>query len=179
MKDIKQTETHEEAATFGSGCFWCSEAAFSQLPGVISATPGYMGGTKPAPSYQEVCSGETGHAEVVQVRYNPSLISYGELLAFFFKLHDPTQLNRQGEDIGTQYRSVIFYHTEKQAIEAREAITREASFWNAPVVTELKPAENFYPAENYHRDYYRLNKDKNPYCQLVIKPKLGKLGLEH
>lgn len=138
-----------------------------------------MGGNLPNPTYKDVCTGETGHAEVVQVTYDPAVIGYGELLAFFFKIHDPTQLNRQGADVGTQYRSIIFYHTDEQQNEAEQAIRDEAEHWDQPVVTALQKAETFYPAEDYHRNYYFENKSRNPYCQLVIKPKLGKLGLDH
>lgn len=140
--------------------------------------PGYMGGHTENPTYEDVCSGATGHAEVVQISYDPELVSYGELLSLFFKIHDPTQLNRQGGDIGTQYRSIIFYHTEEQKEEAEKARAREAAQWDKPVVTLIQPASAFYPAEEYHRNYYAGNKERNPYCQLVIKPKLDKLGLE-
>lgn len=166
-------------ADFGTGCFWCSEAAFSQLPGVLSATPGYMGGSKENPTYEEVCTGETGHAETVRIVYDPAVITYETLLEWFFKLHDPTQLNRQGEDVGTQYRSVIFYHDETQRSAAEKAVANEAARYDVPVVTRIDPAETFYPAEQYHMDYYRNNWQKNGYCRLVIRPKLEKLGLDH
>lgn len=175
MKD----ETIDQKATFGTGCFWCSEAGFCQLPGVVSAIPGYMGGHAGEPAYEDVCSGKTGHAEVVQVTYNPKVLAYQTLLDFFFKIHDPTQLNRQGGDVGTQYRSVIFYHTPEQKALAQKAIADQEAQWDRPVVTLLEKAGRFYPAENCHVRYYERNKTGNSYCQLVIKPKLSKLGLDH
>ena len=164
-----------EIATFGSGCFWCSEAVFSELQGVTKVLPGYSGGTVPNPTYEEVCTDMTGHAEAVQVTYDPSMISYRELLEVLFSTHDPTTLNRQGADEGTQYRSVIFYGDGSQKEQAEEIInelTREKVF-KAPIVTQVVPLETFYPAEDYHRDYFRLNPYK-PYCQAVIAPKLSK-----
>ena len=165
----------QEVATFGSGCFWCSEAVFSELQGVLKVVPGYAGGTIPDPTYEDVCTDTTGHAEVAQVTYDPSMISYRELLEVLFSTHDPTTLNRQGADVGTQYRSVIFYGDEGQKDEAEKIIgelTAEKAFRN-PIVTELAPLGTFYPAEGYHMDYYRRNKSK-PYCQAVIAPKLAK-----
>ncbi|MDG6898507.1 MAG: peptide-methionine (S)-S-oxide reductase MsrA [Nitrososphaerota archaeon] len=162
-------------ATFGSGCFWCSEAVFSELKGVEEAVPGYSGGKKPNPTYEEVCTDLTGHAEVVQITYRPAEISYRELLEIFFSTHDPTTLNRQGEDVGTQYRSVIFYHDPVQEAAAREIVgelTTEKAF-QRPIVTQILPFEVFYPAEEYHRDYYRRNPSAG-YCQAVISPKLAK-----
>ncbi|MDG6988819.1 MAG: peptide-methionine (S)-S-oxide reductase MsrA [Nitrososphaerota archaeon] len=164
-----------ETATFGSGCFWCSEAVFSELQGVIRVLPGYAGGTVPNPTYDEVCTDVTGHAEVAQITFDPSAISYRELLEVFFSTHDPTTLNRQGADVGTQYRSVIFYSDARQKKEADETIaelTREGVFRN-PVITEVAPLAAFYPAEDYHREYFRRNPSK-PYCQAVIAPKLAK-----
>jgi len=164
-----------EIATFGSGCFWCSEAVFSDLQGVIKVLPGYSGGTVPSPTYEEVCTDMTGHAEVAQITYDPSVISYRVLLEVLFSTHDPTTLNRQGADEGTQYRSVIFYSSEGQKQQAEDIIkelTRERVYRN-PIVTQVVPLEAFYPAEDYHRDYYRLNQSK-PYCQAVIAPKLAK-----
>jgi peptide-methionine (S)-S-oxide reductase len=164
-----------ETAVFGSGCFWCSEAVFSELQGVVRVLPGYAGGTVPNPTYEEVCTGDTGHAEVAQVTFDPSAISYRELLEVFFSTHDPTTLNRQGADVGTQYRSVIFYSDARQKEEADEIIaelTREGAFRN-PVLTEVAPLTAFYPAEDYHREYFRRNPYK-PYCQAVIAPKLAK-----
>ncbi|TMI94488.1 MAG: peptide-methionine (S)-S-oxide reductase MsrA [Bacteroidetes bacterium] len=165
-----------ETATFGTGCFWCTEAIYKELDGVISVMPGYSGGHTENPTYGEVCSGETGHAEATQVVYDPSKISYDELLEVFFKTHDPTSLNRQGNDVGTQYRSVIFYHNDEQKRLAEKYKTEldRSGAWDKPIVTEIAPLKKFYPAENYHHDYYEYNKDKNPYCSFVIRPKLEK-----
>lgn len=162
-------------ATFGSGCFWCSEAVFSELDGVMGVVPGYSGGTLPNPSYEAVCTGATGHAEVAQITFDPSVISYRELLEVLFSTHDPTTLNRQGADAGTQYRSVIFYADEGQKMEADEIIrelTAERTFRD-PIVTQVAPLTAFYPAEEYHRDYYKRNPSQ-PYCNAVIAPKLTK-----
>jgi peptide-methionine (S)-S-oxide reductase len=164
-----------EVATLGSGCFWCSEAVFSELQGVTKVEPGYAGGKVPNPTYEDVCTDSTGHAEVAQVTFDPSVISYRELLEVFFSTHDPTTLNRQGADVGTQYRSVIFYANESQKAEAGKII-RELSddkVFRNPIVTEVAPLEAFYPAEDYHREYYRRNASK-PYCVAVIAPKLSK-----
>ncbi len=164
-----------EIATFGSGCFWCSEAVFSELQGVVKVLPGYAGGTVPNPSYEGVCTDATGHAEVAQVTFDPSVISYRELLEVLFSTHDPTTLNRQGGDEGTQYRSVIFYGSEPQKVEAEGVIrelTAESVFRN-PIVTEVVPLKEFYPAEDYHREYYKRNPGAG-YCQAVIAPKLAK-----
>ncbi|GET21766.1 peptide-methionine (S)-S-oxide reductase MsrA [Prolixibacter denitrificans] len=175
----KASDMNEKAeydtATFGEGCFWCSEAIFSELKGVKKAISGYSGGTVKNPSYREVCTGKTGHAECVQVIYNPKSISYPELLKVFWQTHDPTTLNRQGHDVGTQYRSVIFYHNERQKELAEEYKQKlnSAGIWNNPIVTEITKFEAFYPAENYHQDYYENNTNQ-PYCQLVITPKLEK-----
>jgi peptide-methionine (S)-S-oxide reductase len=165
-----------EMATFGTGCFWCTEAIFKELEGVVSVVPGYAGGHTVNPSYKEVCSGETGHAECTQIVYDPSKISYDELLEVFFKVHDPTSMNRQGNDIGTQYRSVIFYHNDEQkglAEKYKVELDRSGAY-DKPIVTQIAPLEKFYPAENYHHDYYEYNKDKNPYCAVVVRPKLEK-----
>ena len=164
-----------ETATFGSGCFWSAEAVFSDRRGVLGVLPGYAGGKMPNPTYEEVCTDATGHAEVAQITFDPSDISYRELLEVLFSTHDPTTLNRQGADRGTQYRSVIFYSDHKQKEEAQGIIAdlpKEKVFKN-PIVTELAPLADFYPAEDYHRDYYRRNPSK-PYCQAVIAPKLSK-----
>ena len=164
-----------EQATFGMGCFWCSEAMFSQLRGVESVRSGFSGGTTVNPSYRDVCTGETGHAEVVQITYDPAQISYTELLKVFFTMHDPTTLNQQGPDIGTQYRSVIFYHTEAQREEAQRtiaALTAEKVF-PKPIVTQVEPFRAFYPAEDYHTNYFSLNKNEG-YCRLVVAPKVEK-----
>lgn len=170
----------KEIATFGAGCYWCVEAVLEQLPGVIDVTSGFMGGTVPNPSYRQVCTGDTGHAEVVQVTFDPSKVSYPKLLDWFFKLHDPTTLNRQGGDEGTQYRSVIFFHSEAQraAAVAKKAELEAAKAFPSPIVTEITAASTYYEADVSHQDYYRLNKNKNPYCRVVITPKLDKLGLE-
>lgn len=164
-----------EVATLGSGCFWCSEAVYSELKGVVKVEPGYSGGTVPNPTYDQVCTHTTGHAEVAQVTFDPSVITYRELLEVFFSTHDPTTLNRQGGDEGTQYRSVIFYHDEAQGAEARrmvDELSRERVFKN-PIVTQILPIQKFYPAEDYHREYFRRN-PRQPYCQVVIAPKLAK-----
>ncbi len=164
-----------DTATFGAGCFWCVEAQFSLLDGVQSVTSGFSGGTVKNPSYHEVCNGTTGHAEVCQIVYDPSKISYDELLAVFWQTHDPTQLNQQGNDIGTQYRSVIFYHNEKQkalAEKYKKELTASGA-WNKPVVTEISPAAPFYKAEDYHQNYYNRNGEQ-AYCQRVIQPKIEK-----
>ncbi|HZW84481.1 MAG TPA: peptide-methionine (S)-S-oxide reductase MsrA [Nitrososphaerales archaeon] len=164
-----------DTATFGSGCFWCSEAVFSELEGVETVLPGYAGGSVPNPTYEQVCTDETGHAEVSQVQYDPAKISYRELLEVFFSTHDPTTLNRQGGDEGTQYRSVIFYNSDSQRKEAKKMVNELSSekVFPRPIVTEISPLEKFYPAEDYHRGYYRRNSGK-PYCQAVIAPKLSK-----
>ena len=168
-----------ETATFGGGCFWCVEAAYRQIGGVISATSGYMGGTTRQPTYRQVCEGDTGHAEVVHIVFDPKKITYPELLAWFWKMHDPTTLNRQGGDVGTQYRSVVFFHSAEQKRAAEESRTAEAARLGRPVVTEITAATEFWPAEGYHQDYYFLNKKNNSYCTLVIEPKLEKLKLRH
>jgi peptide-methionine (S)-S-oxide reductase len=165
-----------ETATFGGGCFWCVEAVMERLAGVSKVVSGYAGGDVPNPSYQQVCSGKTGHAEAVQVTFDPAVISYQELLTVFFGTHDPTTLNRQGADVGTQYRSVIFYHDAEQKAAAQRVIAdleREKVFAK-PIVTQVVPFENFYPAEDYHQEYYERNSGQ-PYCQVVIAPKLEKL----
>lgn len=165
-----------EIATLGGGCFWCLEAALGELAGVESVVPGYSGGHVELPSYEAVCSGNSGHAEVVCVSFDPAVISYRDLLMAFFTIHDPTTLNRQGNDVGSQYRSVIFYHSPEQQMIAREVIvglSREA-VWPRPIVTEITAAPVFYPAEDYHRDYFRRHAAQ-PYCQVVVAPKVAKL----
>lgn len=166
---------NKEIATFGSGCFWCTEAVFTKLKGVESVTAGYTGGSTENPTYEEVCSGETGHAEVTQIAYDPDTISFSDLLEVFWKTHDPTTLNRQGNDIGTQYRSAIFYHNEEQRILAEEYKEKllTSGVFEHPIVTEITKMEIFYPAENYHQDYYENNKSQ-PYCSFVITPKVKK-----
>ena len=165
-----------EQATFGAGCFWCVEAVFEQIDGVVDVRSGYTGGTTEYPAYEAVCSGKPGHAEVIQIDFDQSIISYEKLLDIFWKSHDPTTLNRQGADTGTQYRSAIFYHTEKQKETADTSRKKadKSDLYTDPIVTEITPLTKFYVAENYHQDYYRINKNA-PYCQLVIKPKLDKL----
>lgn len=166
----------KEVAVFGGGCFWCTEAVFKMLKGVLSVEPGYSGGTTKNPTYEEVSSGSTGHAECTKVEFDPSEIKYTDLLAVFFGSHDPTTLNRQGSDVGTQYRSVIFYTTteqEKQALDFIKEINSSSDDGRS-VVTEVLPLKDFYVAENYHKDYYERNKDA-PYCELVINPKLEKV----
>jgi peptide-methionine (S)-S-oxide reductase len=164
-----------EKATFGAGCFWCVEAIFAELKGVESVTPGYAGGNVKNPTYKEVCDGTTGHAEVAQVVYDPSVISYDELLEVFWKTHDPTTLNRQGADVGTQYRSVVFYHSEdqKEKAEYYKQKLEESGAWDNPIVTEIEALDIFYEAEDYHNDYYQNNPDQG-YCRYVIQPKLSK-----
>jgi peptide-methionine (S)-S-oxide reductase len=164
-----------ELATFGMGCFWCSEAMFSQLQGVQSVQSGFSGGTVANPTYREVCTGETGHAEVVQITYDPTIISYTELLQVFFRMHDPTTLNRQGADIGTQYRSVIFVHNAQQRAQAQEAITEltKEHVYNDPIVTVVEDYKAFYPAEEYHNNYFQNNKNEG-YCRMVVAPKVEK-----
>jgi peptide-methionine (S)-S-oxide reductase len=168
-----------ETITLGAGCFWCVEAVFKQIDGVYSATSGYMGGTVANPTYEQVCNGTTGHAEVIQLVYNPDKISTSEVLDWFWRLHDPTTLNRQGNDVGTQYRSAIFHHTPEQKKVAETSKASVAGNFDNPIVTEITEASTFYPAENYHQDYYFQNKNKNGYCRLVIAPKLKKLDLDH
>ena len=162
-------------ATFGNGCFWCTEAIFQRLKGVESVLPGYSGGHVKNPAYREVCMGDTGHAEAIQITYDPEIISYRTLLEVFFYTHDPTTLNRQGNDVGTQYRSVIFYRNEKEKKEAEKIIEQleNDKVYSSRIVTELVPFDHFYEAEEYHQDYYNNNKNQ-PYCRAVINPKLDK-----
>lgn len=164
-----------EIATFGNGCFWCTEAIFQELKGVSKAVSGYMGGAVKNPTYKEVCSGTTGHAEVLQITYDPAAITFDELLEVFWKTHDPTTLNRQGNDVGTQYRSAVFYHNDEQKKIAEDyKIKLDASgAWSDPIVTEITAAEIFYPAEDYHQEYFNHN-GSQPYCSFVIRPKVEK-----
>jgi peptide-methionine (S)-S-oxide reductase len=164
-----------EEATFGSGCFWCTEAVFQQLKGVKSVVSGYCGGHTKNPTYKEVCTGETGHAEVIRVTYDPKVVTYPELLEVFWKTHDPTTLNRQGADVGTQYRSVIFYHNEIQHKLANEYLNKldASGAFKKKIVTEISPLKEFYPGEDYHQNYYRDN-PRNPYCSTVVKHKVDK-----
>ncbi len=171
----KEKKMSAKVATFGTGCFWCSEAIFNRLEGVIKVEPGFSGGTTRNPSYEDVCSGTTGHAEVAQITYNPDIITFSTLLEVFWKTHDPTTLNRQGSDTGTQYRSVIFYHDKEQEALAKDYLKalEDAKIWDKPIVTEIVPFEIFYPAENYHDNYYE-NNPANSYCTFVITPKIEK-----
>ena len=165
-----------EVATLAGGCFWCLEAAFAQLKGVERVESGYSGGHVPSPSYEDVCTGSTGHAEVVQITFDPQVLPFRDLLHVFFTIHDPTTPDRQGGDVGTQYRSAIFYHTPEQKAEAERVIAElEAEkVWDDPIVTQVTPFEKFYPAEEYHRDYYRRNPNQG-YCRAVIAPKVAKV----
>jgi peptide-methionine (S)-S-oxide reductase len=162
-------------ATFGAGCFWCTEAVYLKLKGVLKVTSGYTGGKIPNPTYQAVCTGTTGHAEVIQVEYDPSVITFDQMLDVFFHTHDPTTLNRQGADTGTQYRSAVFYHDEAQKAAAEQMIKdlNASGEFRSPIVTTLEKLGKFYPAEDYHQDYFKLNPG-NPYCQAVIVPKVSK-----
>ena len=166
---------NQQLATFGTGCFWCTEAVFQQVQGVEQVISGYTGGTVKNPTYKEICSGLTGHAEVVQLTFDPEKISYDELLEIFWKTHDPTTLNRQGNDVGTQYRSVIFYHDEQQKKTAESYLAKlnEAHVFEQPIVTEISPAVEFYKAEDYHQNYFALNQNA-PYCAFIVRPKLEK-----
>ncbi len=165
----------KEVATLAGGCFWCLEAVFDDLEGVEDVVSGYSGGDVPNPSYKHVCTGETGHAEVVQVAFNPDVLSYQDLLKVFFAIHDPTTLNRQGGDVGTQYRSAIFTHSEEQEKVAEQVITElnDAGIWDEPIVTEIVPLGAFYPAEDYHQEYFRRNPNQG-YCRVVVAPKVAK-----
>jgi peptide-methionine (S)-S-oxide reductase len=175
MNKAEVKKENLDTITFGAGCFWCVEAIFQELNGVYSVASGYSGGGTPNPTYEEVCSGSTGHAEVCQVLYDPDVIRFEELLEVFWQTHDPTTLNRQGADIGTPYRSVIFYHTpeQKELAGSYKQKLNEAGAFDKPVITEIEPFKTFYKAENYHQDYFNLNSEK-PYCQVVIGPKLEK-----
>ena len=170
-------EHNIEQATFGAGCFWCVEAIFESLDGVIDVQAGYAGGNIKNPTYEDICTGNSGHAEVIQIEYNSNIISYEKLMDVFWKSHDPTTLNRQGADIGTQYRSVLFYHSDKQREIAEESMkkTDQSGMYVNPIMTEIIPMDTFYQAEDYHQNYYRIN-PRAPYCEVVIKPKLDKLN---
>jgi peptide-methionine (S)-S-oxide reductase len=169
-----------ELATLAGGCFWCLEAVFDDLKGVKDVVSGYSGGKTPNPTYKQVCTGATGHAEVVQVTFDPTQISYKDLLQVFFAIHDPTTLNRQGADVGTQYRSAIFYHSPDQKSIAEQVIGELSAekLWNRPIVTELQPLTHFYPAEDYHQEYF-ANNSFQPYCQVVIAPKVAKFRKQY
>ncbi len=166
-----------DTATFGTGCFWCTEAVFEELKGVLKVTSGYSGGQVENPTYNQVTTGGTGHAECVQIQYEPEKITFEELLEVFFQVHDPTTLNRQGADVGTHYRSVIFYHNDEQKEKALfyKNNLNINEVYDKPIITEVTPAAKFYVAENYHQEYYANNKNSNPYCAVVIRPKLEKL----
>lgn len=173
-------EQNKEMATLGGGCFWCLEPVFLDLKGVEEVVSGYAGGSAPAPTYQQVCSGRTGHAEVVQVTFDPQVISYEDILRVFFTIHDPTTLNRQGADVGTQYRSVIFYHDEAQKAAAQRVMgeVEAQKIWKDPLVTELSPLPEFYPAEDYHQRYFENNPGQG-YCRVVIAPKVSKFRKQY
>lgn len=170
---MNQATNHTETATLGGGCFWCLEAVFQMVPGVKSVTSGFAGGTKPNPTYQEVCEGDTGHAEVIQVVYDPSVLSYEKLLNTFWEVHDPTTLNAQGPDVGTQYRSIILYSSPAQKTAAEKSKAEAQAHFNRPIVTEIVLLTQFYKAEGYHQNYYRDNPNQ-PYCRRVIRPKVEK-----
>lgn len=165
----------QDVATLAGGCFWCTEAVYRNLKGVTAVESGYIGGTVPDPTYQQICTGTTGHAEAIRITYDPDVISYGDLLDIFFATHDPTTLNRQGNDIGTQYRSAIFPHSPDQDAQARAGIARAQADQPGSIVTTIEPAAHWYPAEAYHQQYWDRMGDKNPYCMAVIPPKLAKL----
>ena len=172
MTEVQQT------TTLATGCFWCTEAVFQRIKGVEKVVSGYIGGTVQNPTYDDICEGTSGHAEAIQVTFDPKVVSFDKLLEVFWASHDPTTLNRQGHDVGTQYRSGIFFHSEEQKKAAEESKSKHQPDFKDPIVTEITKAETFYPAEKYHQNYFNLNADKNPYCRIVVWPKLKKLGLE-
>lgn len=176
QENSAQIPSGKEIATLAGGCFWCLEAVFDELKGVESVVSGYMGGATANPSYEQVCSGRTGHAEVVQIAFDPAVVSFKEILEVFFVMHDPTTLNQQGNDAGTQYRSVIFYHSPGQKVQAEQVINNlnGAHIWSLPIVTDVAPAQTFYQAEGYHQEYF-LRNPAQPYCMLVVAPKVAKL----
>jgi peptide-methionine (S)-S-oxide reductase len=163
-----------EIATLGGGCFWCTEAVFQQLKGIKAVESGYTGGHIENPEYEQICEGTTGHAEVVRLTFDPEVVSFREILEVFFTIHDPTTLNRQGNDVGTQYRSVIYFHSPEQKDTAKHVIAEMANVWDAPIVTELSPAETYYKAENYHQNYFRMNPMQG-YCAFIVAPKVSKV----
>jgi peptide-methionine (S)-S-oxide reductase len=171
--NMNNSTNHTEVATLGGGCFWCTEAIFQMLPGVKSVTSGYAGGTKENPTYKEVCRGDTGHAEVIQIEYDPKVVSYEKLLETFWETHDPTTLNRQGADSGTQYRSIILYSSEAQKVAAEKSKAEAQKHFSQPIATEIVPLTKFFKGEDYHQDYYRANPNQ-PYCRAVIRPKVEK-----
>jgi peptide-methionine (S)-S-oxide reductase len=172
-KNMNTSSNQTETATVGGGCFWCTEAIFQMLPGVKSVASGYAGGTKENPTYKEVCAGNTGHAEVIQIEYDPKVVSYEKILETFWEAHDPTTLNRQGADHGTQYRSIILYKNEAEKAAAEKSKAKAQKEFDKPIVTEIVPLKKFYKAENYHQDFYRNNPEQG-YCQAVIRPKVNK-----
>jgi peptide-methionine (S)-S-oxide reductase len=176
MSQSSNESKNLETATLAAGCFWCTEAAFSIIRGVERIEPGYTGGSVPNPSYEQVSTGTTGHAEAAQIFFDPKVISYKEILEIYFTMHDPTSLNRQGADVGTQYRSAIFFHSPEQKNTAEKLIDElnKEGIWNKPIITEVAPLNTFYKAETYHKDYYKKH-PKEPYCQVVIAPKIAKL----
>ncbi len=177
---VTMSDKGNEIATLGAGCFWCVEAVFQELKGVSTVTSGYMGGAEPNPTYKEICTGTTGHAEVVQVHFNPEVISFDQVLRIFFTTHDPTTLNRQGADAGTQYRSAIFYHSDEQKAQAEQVFKEidKSDLWSNPLVTEITAASEYFEAEEYHQDYFSLNPNQG-YCRAVINPKLAKFRAKY
>jgi peptide-methionine (S)-S-oxide reductase len=180
MSETDTLGTGPEMATLAGGCFWCLEAVYDELEGVLDVVSGYAGGQVPHPTYEAVCAGSTGHAEVVQVTFDPQRISYRDILEVFFSIHDPTTLNRQGMDVGTQYRSAIYFHSPQQEQEAREVIAdlERQRLWNAPIVTEVAALDTFYPAEEYHQEYFARNPYQG-YCLMVVRPKVAKFRKQH
>jgi len=173
IKPMENSTNQTETATLGGGCFWCTEALFQMLPGVKSVTSGYAGGTKPNPTYQDVCSGTTGHAEVIQVEFDPKVVSYDKILSTFWEAHDPTTLNQQGADHGTQYRSIILYNSDAQKLAAEKSKAEAQKHFPKPIATQIVPLKAFYKAEGYHQDYYRSNPNQG-YCRAIIRPKVEK-----
>src|SRR4051794_31348241 len=172
-KPMNSSTNHTQSAVFGGGCYWCTEAIYQMLPGVKSVASGFAGGTKPSPTYEEVCTGTTGHAEVIQIEYDPGMISYEKLLHTFWEVHDPTTLNRQGNDVGTQYRSVIFYKTPAEKAAAEKSKAEAQKKFNSPIVTQIVPLEKFWKADDYHQNYFRTHPNQ-AYCRAVIQPKVEK-----
>jgi len=175
---VPQAPEGAEVITLGAGCFWCTEAVFQHMPGILAATSGYMGGHVLNPTYEQICDGDTGHAEVTRIVFDPVKAPLPKILETFWKMHDPTTLNSQGADVGPQYRSAIFYETDAQRDIAEKSKAAAQGKFASPIVTEITKAAEFYPAERYHQDYYKMNKGRNPYCQIVIAPKLEKLGMD-
>jgi peptide-methionine (S)-S-oxide reductase len=172
-KPMNSSTNRNETAVFGGGCYWCTEAIYQMLPGVKSVTSGFSGGTKPSPTYEEVCAGTTGHAEVIEIEYDPSVISYEKVLHTFWEVHDPTTLNRQGHDVGTQYRSIILYKTPAEKAAAEKSKAEAQKNFNDPIVTQIVPLEKFWKADDYHQNYFRTHPNQ-PYCRAVIRPKVEK-----